>query len=1043
MPRLVKGLTALCVAGAALAIVYACQDDTLPTSPQLAAVKPAKRLTVTGSGSGGSGTVTGASGITCVITLGVAAPSGCTNTFAWKTNLTLTASPAAGDAFAGWSGACTGTGTCRISMMQDRNVAARFNRGSYQLTVSGQGSGTGSVTSSPGGISCQITGGTAAASGCQATYLSRTNVTLTPTPAAGHTFSGWSGACTGTGSCVVSMIQARSVTATFSAPQQVGLTVTGGGNGNGGVTSSPAGINCSISNGTAGVTGCGASFAQNTVVTLTAAPASGHTFAGWSGACSAAGSNLACQIALAQAASAGAAFTAPAQFPLTVAGGGTGSGTVTSQQGLTPAINCSITNGTAGASGCSANYASGTVVTLTAAPLANQSFTGWSGACTGTSPTCQVTLSQARSVTASFAPQFTLSVAGGGNGSGKVTSQQGLSPVIDCTITNGTSGGTGCSAGYPSGTSVTLTAAPAVGGHSFTGWSGSCSGTSPTCVVAMSQARSITASFAPPQFSLTVLGGGNGNGSATSTPAGISCQISGGLAGGTGCSAGYASGTSVTLTAGFVAGYSFTGWGGACSGTGLCHVTIDQAKTVVANFAGGGAANVRYTQGKWDPTFATPIVALHLHLLPNGKLLMWGKSDLNPYVLDLSSVTFTPVASNSWLFCAGHNFLADGRVLVSGGHITDDHGLPDANIFSSTTQSWTKVASMAFGRWYPTVTMLENGQLVSYAGRDQNNVNVPTPELWNGSAWVQLDGINKPLPYYPRSFLAPDGRVFYAGEAQPSGWLDPYANAGHGQWTSGPTRQGPCRDYGSAVMYAPGKILYVGGCSPPVSTAEIIDLNAGLPAWTPTGSLHFARRNLNTTILPNGTVLANGGNSDAGAGTSEASAVKVAELWNPATGAWTLMASEAALRSYHSTALLLPDGRVISTGAGDGALVPNQKTAQIFYPTYLFNQDGTAATRPTIGSVSTTQVRYGQNFTITSPEASYISKVTLIRLSSVTHAFNASQVTYPVSFSKTTETTLTATAPPNARRAPPGPYLLFILNGNGVPSSARIVSVGP
>ena len=386
-------------------------------------------------------------------------------------------------------------------------------------------------------------------------------------------------------------------------------------------------------------------------------------------------------------------------------------------------------------------------------------------------------------------------------------------------------------------------------------------------------------------------------------------------------------------------------------------------------------------------------------------------------------------------------------MLVSGGHISDQHGLPDANIFSPTTQTWTKVAPMAFGRWYPTVTMLDNGQLVSYAGTDQNNLNVPTPELWNGSAWVKLTGINKLLPYYPRSFLAPDGRIFYAGEAQPSAWMDPYAtaaNGGQGTWTDGPTRQGPCRDYGSAVMYAPGKIMYAGGCSPPVATAEMIDLNVGSPSWSPTASMHYARRNFNTTILPDGTVFANGGNNDAGSGTTDASAVKPAELWNPANGgSWTLMASEAALRSYHSTALLLPDGTIISTGAGDGALVPNQLTAQIFHPTYLYNQDGTAATRPTISSVSTTQLGYGQQFTITSPEASYVTSVVLIRLSSVTPAFNESQMIYPVSFTKTSETTLTGTAPANGRKAPPGPFLLFVLNGNKVPSMAKFVSVGP
>ena len=161
---------------------------------------------------------------------------------------------------------------------------------------------------------------------------------------------------------------------------------------------------------------------------------------------------------------------------LTVAGGGTGNGSVTSQTGLSPAINCSITAGVAGATGCSGSYPNGTSVTLTATPATGHTFTGWSGACTGTG-TCQVTMNQARNVTASFAaPPFTLTVAGGGAGNGSVTSQTGLTPAINCNITAGAAGATGCSGTYAGGTAVTLTASPA-SGHTFTGWSGACTGT--------------------------------------------------------------------------------------------------------------------------------------------------------------------------------------------------------------------------------------------------------------------------------------------------------------------------------------------------------------------------------------------------------------------------------------------------------------------------------------------------------------------------------------------------------------------------------------
>ena len=574
------------------------------------------------------------------------------------------------------------------------------------------------------------------------------------------------------------MDQARSVTASF-APPPFTLTVAGGGAGNGAVTSqtglTPA-INCTITGGTAGATGCSGNYTSGTQVTLTAAAATGHTFSGWSGACTGTGP---CQVTMDQARSVTASFALPPST-LTVAGGGAGNGTVTSQTGLTPAINCSITAGTAGATGCSGSYPNATQVTLTAAPATGHTFSGWSGACTGTG-TCQVTMDQARSVTASFAPPpLTLTVAGGGTGNGAVTSQTGLTPAINCTITGGAAGATGCSGSYPNGTQVTLTATAATG-FTFSGWSGACTGTT-TCQVTVDQTRSVTAAFSPAQLTLTVAAIGTGNGMVTSqaglSPA-INCTITGGNTGASGCSGSYANGTAVTLKVTLVAGYSFTGWSGACTGTGTCQVTVDQARTVTAGFSGGGAQGVQFTRGKWDPTFATPnVIAVHLSMLLTGKFVFWDRTGV--YVWDPASMTYTPAPASYIVFCAGHNFLPDGRLLVNGGHTADEHGVPNTSIFDPGTQSWTQVAPMAFGRWYPTTTTLEDGRQVTYAGSDQNAIDVPTPELWNGSTWTKLTGVDKVRPYYPRSFLAPDGRIFYAGERVQSGWLDPSASTPSG-----------------------------------------------------------------------------------------------------------------------------------------------------------------------------------------------------------------------------------------------------------------------
>lgn len=239
------------------------------------------------------------------------------------------------------------------------------------LTVTRSGAGSGTVTSSPAGINC----GTA----CSASFQNGTSVTLTATPASGSSFTGWSGACTGTATCTVSMSQARSVTANFSTSNTFPLAITRAGTGTGTVASNPAGINCG--------TACTSSYTSGTSVTLTAAPASGSTFAGWSGACTGTGT---CTVSMTLARNVTATFNSPTTIGLTVTRAGTGTGTVTSNPS---GINCG--------SSCTANFASGASVTLTAAAAINSTFAGWSGACTGTGA-CAVSMTQARSVTATF-----------------------------------------------------------------------------------------------------------------------------------------------------------------------------------------------------------------------------------------------------------------------------------------------------------------------------------------------------------------------------------------------------------------------------------------------------------------------------------------------------------------------------------------------------------------------------------------------------------------------------------------------------------------
>ncbi len=554
-------------------------------------------LTVASGAGDGNGTVAGA-GINCTVTTTTQSGT-CSSALADTSTAVLTATPAAGGhTFAGWGGACASAGTatsCSIAMNLARNVTARFNAPIVRvgLTVtSGNGSGNGGVTATTNGgnISCSIVASTTSGT-CTANPEINTSVTLTATPSVGFTFTGWGGGvCSGLApTCVISMSQARTVSASFSTA--FNLTVTsapGTGNGSVAATTNDGVLACTVTGASTSGT-CALLISSGTQVTLTATPsAGGHTFVGWGGACT---GTSTCVVTMSQARAVTANFGAPASaFQLSVASsGGTGNGTVTGG-----AINCSLT-AAATAGTCSASVASGNTVVLTATPAANHTFDGWGGACTGTGA-CSVLMNQVRNVTATFtAPVlFALNVtSGGGTGNGSVTASG-----INCAIINVAQTGT-CTSNYNSGTLVTLTATPSVGGHVFSLWGGVCSGSASTCVVTMSQARSVTARFTAPANITVINGGGNGVGTVSSTA--ISCTVR--LATSTpfspttsgSCTQTAAVGSTVTLTAAAsTGGYTFIGWGGgACSGTGSCTLTVGGDVTVTAKFNAPALSDVQ------------------------------------------------------------------------------------------------------------------------------------------------------------------------------------------------------------------------------------------------------------------------------------------------------------------------------------------------------------------------------------------------------------------------------------------------------------------
>ncbi|MEZ4398852.1 MAG: hypothetical protein R3B06_02445 [Kofleriaceae bacterium] len=337
-------------------------DAPSPDAPPVDAPPGARTLTVARTGTG-TGTVTSSvGGLDCGAICGAALPAG--------TVVTLTATPAAGSTFAGWTGPCTGAApTCTLTLTADTTVGAGFTLMTHQVVVSLAGNGLGTVSSTPAGISCPGTCTTTAGHGAV--------ITLTAAAQAGSTFAGWSGACSGTGPCALTVDGDRAVTATFAVADT--LVVTRSGAGTGTVTSSPAGITCGAD--------CSETYPPNTTVTLTATPAAGSVFQGWSGGgCAGTGP---CTLTVNGAVTVDAMFGIP-QCTLTVARAGTGTGTVVS----TPTgISCGAT--------CAVTTACGTTFTLTATPAGASSFAGWSGGCTGTG-TCTVALTSSRTVTATF-----------------------------------------------------------------------------------------------------------------------------------------------------------------------------------------------------------------------------------------------------------------------------------------------------------------------------------------------------------------------------------------------------------------------------------------------------------------------------------------------------------------------------------------------------------------------------------------------------------------------------------------------------------------
>src|SRR5262245_34643285 len=450
--------------------------------------------------------------------------------------------------------------------------------------------------------------------------------------------------------------------------------------------------------------------------------------------------------------------------------------------------------------------------------------------------------------------------------------------------------------------------------------------------------------------------------------------------------------------------------------------------------------------GQWSAVQNWPLVAVHSALQPTGQVLYWDAFNFAPdseRLWDPVLNTFIQVPYSRNLFCSGHIEVGDGKTVVFGGHIDSNVGLNDTTIYDPQTHQWTRGPDMTVGRWYPTATTLGDGRVLVVSGDNMilGRTGVPEPfidtsntlpEVFNptNNTWTDLPQAQRFIPLYPFMFVMPDGRVFDAGPDTVNRAL----NVNTGTWSV--IANSPF-DGGSAVMYRAGKILKTGtwGDSgvdyPGDGRAAVIDLNQPTPSWREVAPMAFARQFHNLIALPDGNVLAMGG-ATRGGGIDPTKAVLTPEIWNATSETWTSMAPMQTPRMYHSTSLLLPDGRVVVAGGGRKGGATDFPSAEIYSPPYLFR-----GSRPTITSAPG-QVQYGSSFDVTTPDAANIASVSLIHSGSMTHAFDENQRLLMLNFTQGSGK-VTVTAPANGNVAPPGYYMLFIVDTNGVPSVASFV----
>ena len=466
--------------------------------------------------------------------------------------------------------------------------------------------------------------------------------------------------------------------------------------------------------------------------------------------------------------------------------------------------------------------------------------------------------------------------------------------------------------------------------------------------------------------------------------------------------------------------------------------------------------------GEWGSVIDWPHIAISAANLPDGRVLTWSSTETNAFpsnrefthaaVFDPTNNTFVTTDSNFHdMFCAGIAMLEDGRIVASGGNPNDNR----TSMFDPVTLTWAPLADMFDRRWYATSVMLPSNEIFASFGRasadrtekyqadlDQwlrtTNTNVQTL-LQEHNAHNNSGGDSQ---WWPQLTVQPDGTIFHGGPTQTFHVFDPVHDTE--EQSLGRLAGDRFRMWGNSIAYDVGKVLLVGGADRSANPVTVsnnvrrVDLNGPTPVISNGAPMNFARALSNSLTLPNGEILVVGGNRD-GAIFNDDTAVMPAELYDPVSDSWQVMDSIDVPRTYHSTATLLKDGRVLAAGGGGcGGCSANHLDGQIFSPPYLFDADGQPAARPSLSNLPT-QADPGRRFTVNASAST--QRFTMIRLAGHTHHINTDHRFLPVDATSLGggQFELTLNANPNVLL--PGYYWVFAIDAKGTPSIGATLQI--